>query len=407
MLLALKQKWLQNSLSDVAVVLSGIVCIIVGSVYFNSSSNIDAFRNVETFGTISVGSGSRKLGNSLQWFNVNRSEDLYYGDMIFANEQKEIEIDLLDGSSKMVVPEGSMIKITKSGGEFNIDISRGSVLIKSKKKKKVNLIDKRGRVRKLVLVKDSNVKVSTKKSNVTVEALVGRASISKIDSDAYVEVKKGKILLVAPKKTKVVSKIQLIETKTLDPLFETKLPFKEKYKNLKQIELSKSDSFKELIPVKIEGGAIDIRNLDLGAYYIRQPESESYDSFELREKTPLEIKIAEKEKYFQGDDLKITWNGRSELMYRVEIDGETPISKLVQGNEFNFSIQNSENINIQITEQRFNRSSAAAIAMNVSKDLDIGGIEESVVDGKNLRQLKLKNLRQLNYRVQIANNQNN
>ena len=130
------------------------------------------------------------------------------------------------------------------------------------------------------------------------------------------------------------------------------------------------------------------KNLEYGVYYIRQVDGESYDSFELKEIFPLKIKMVEKEKYYQGDKIKIAWNGRPELMYRVEVKSKTPVNKLVQGNLFEFSIQNTEEIEITITEQKFERSSTAKVSMSISKDLDIIGVQELDGAGVGIHQLQ-------------------
>ncbi|MBT4790891.1 MAG: hypothetical protein HON90_04920, partial [Halobacteriovoraceae bacterium] len=153
-------------------------------------------------------------------------------------------------------------------------------------------------------------------------------------------------------------------------------------------------------------GSINTKNLEYGVYYIRQVDGESYDSFELKEIFPLKIKMVEKEKYYQGDKIKIAWNGRPELMYRVEVKSKTPVNKLVQGNLFEFSIQNTEEIEITITEQKFERSSTAKVSMSISKDLDIIGVQELDGAGVGIHQLQLKNPRKVSFRVQVRNNLN-
>ena len=126
-------KRLHYSPFDLGIILVGLFCICIGFVYLNSSPNESGnFRDSERFGHIKNGGGSRKLGSSLQWFDVTKKSTLFYGDVIFANESKDIEIELFkDKDSKLTVPKNSMIKITKSNGEFNLDVSRGSVLILS------------------------------------------------------------------------------------------------------------------------------------------------------------------------------------------------------------------------------------------------------------------------------------
>jgi len=132
-------KRLHYSLFDILIILSGISCIVVGAMWFQKAGDTISFSiEQEQFGTISTGDGTRKLNNSLQWFQVSKSNDLFYGDVIFANENKDIEVELLDKQSKLVIPEDSMIKITKAGDDFNLDVSKGSILIKTKKTKKFN-----------------------------------------------------------------------------------------------------------------------------------------------------------------------------------------------------------------------------------------------------------------------------
>jgi hypothetical protein len=398
-------KRLQYSPFDILIILMGLGCIALGTHYFNNQPfESGEFRETETFGFISAGNGTRKVGNSLQWFDVDKKTELYYGDVIFANENKDIQIELLDKESSLTVPEDSMIRITKSGDEFNLDVSKGSVLIKTKSNKKINLRDKRGKIRKLVISKNSNVKISSKQSNVTVEALKGKASITKVNSNVKLEVKKGKILLVGPKISKVMNKAQIIQTKIVDPVFTDRVLLTKKYMNFKTMEISEKDDFKIKSNIPIVKGEIDIRQLAYGRYFLRESDKLGYDEFELKRLKPIELTIGEREKYYQGDDINISWNGRGELMYRVDIESEKPFSKLVQGNKFAYSVQDSGIYKIKITEQKFERTSnTQEIDLTVNKDLNILGFEDVKSSAETTRSIKLKNPRKVKYKIKVTN----
>lgn len=401
-------KRLQYSPFDISIIIVGLICITAGVHFFNNEPfQSGDFRETETFGYISEGAGTRKLGNSLQWFEVNKKTELFYGDVIFANEKKDIEIELLDKESLLTVPIDSMIKITKAGDEFNLDVSKGSVLIKTKKNKRINLRDKRGKVRRLTISRNSNVKISSKKSNVIVEAIKGKATITKKNSREKLEVKKGKILLVGPKVSKVMNKAQIVVSKEIDPIFDYKLKLTKKYSNLKKMEVSSKDDFKDIRTVKIENGQIDVRSFELGTYFIRETKKLGYDSFELKRTKPILLEVKTKEKYYQGDDLEIVWNGRSELMYRVDVEGPTNFTKLVQGNRYSYSIQDSGDYRIKITEQKFERkSNTYEVSLAVSKDLDILGFEDVVNNLDNNRVIKLKNPRKVMYQIKVVDQNN-
>jgi hypothetical protein len=398
-------KRLQYSPFDIFIIIVGLSCIVLGIHFFNNQPfESDDFREVETFGFISKGNGTRKLGNSLQWFDVNKKSELYYGDVIFANESRDIDIELLDKESVLTVPEDSMIRITKSGDEFNLDVSRGSVLIKTKKNKKINLRDKRGKVRKLVISKNSNVKISSKKSNVIVEALKGTASIAKKNSKIKLKIKKGKVLLVGPKVSKVMNKAQIIQSRVVDPVFNHKVLLTKKYIDLKTIQLSKKDNFKEKKVVPVVNGEIEIRNLDYGRYYVRESDKLGYDEFELKELKPIELRVKEEKKYYQGDDINISWSGRSELMYRVDVESEKPFSKLVQGNKYAYSVQDSGDYKIKITEQKFERvSNTHEVKIVINKDLNILGFDDVESETATSRSIKMKNPRKVKYRIKVTN----
>ena len=398
-------KRLQYSPFDILIILMGLGCIVLGTHYFNNQPfESGEFRETETFGFISSGNGTRKVGNSLQWFDVDKKTELYYGDVIFANESKDIQIELLDKESTLTVPEDSMIRITKSGDEFNLDVSKGSVLITTKSNKKINLRDKRGKIRKLVISKNSNVKISSKKSNVIVEALKGKASISKINSNVKLEVKKGKVLLVGPKVSKVMNKAQIIQTKVIDPVFSDRVLLTKNYMNFKTMELSEKDDFKVKRSISIVKGEIDIRQLSYGNYFLRESGKLGYDEFELKRLKSIELTVENKEKYYQGDEINISWTGRAELMYRVDIDSEKPFSKLVQGNNFAYSIQDSGSYKIKITEQKFERvSNTQELKLTVNKDLNILGFEEVKSKAATTRSIMLKNPRKVKYLIKVTN----
>lgn len=177
----------------------------------------------------------------------------------------------------------------------------------------------------------------------------------------------------------------------------------EKFKKVKVLELSNKEDFKKVSKIKITDGKFDVRHLPYGRYHIREPKKFEFDSFEVKEMLPITMKIVEKEEYFQGDSISISWNGRSELMYRIEIDGKNPINKLVQGNSYVYSVQNTENTKFKITEQKFERSAEKSINFTVSKDLDIIGLQEVEKNGKIYKVLKLRNPRKIKYGYKLVN----
>ena len=95
-------KRLHYSPFDYLIVLAGLFCILMGAYFFNSSFTDSKFRTGERFGTVNEGEGTRKLSNSLQWFEVNKNNPLYYGDVIFANNGKDIKISLLDQDLSLI-----------------------------------------------------------------------------------------------------------------------------------------------------------------------------------------------------------------------------------------------------------------------------------------------------------------
>ena len=229
---------------DLMIVLSGIIFITVGLYFFFFNEfTSDEFRDTEVFGSIVEGTGSRKLGNSLQWFDVDKKTELYYGDMIFANNSKDIVVSLLGGGSVLTIPIESMIKISKSENSLNLDVSRGSVLIKSKKKRNIRLRDKRGRTRTLTVSKGSRIKITSKKSNVFVEAVQGSADLASIKGNKVIKVDKGKSLLVGPKTVKVLMRKDILSNKIADPLFETKIRIRKGFAANKVFEISSTASF--------------------------------------------------------------------------------------------------------------------------------------------------------------------
>ena len=227
-------KRLHYSPFDFLIILSGIACILTGVYYFNlpeTQSGIN--KATELFGTIKDGAGTRKLNNSLQWFEIAKDNPLFYGDVIFANDDKDIEIELVDKESSLIVPEYSMIKITKAGDDFNLDVSRGSITIKTKGARRINLKDKRGKIRKITISKDSDIKISSRKSNVTVEAIKGQANLTSINKDNVeekIEIKKDKILVVGPKKAEIVNKENIVTLKLVDPLHVGWIPLSNRFK---------------------------------------------------------------------------------------------------------------------------------------------------------------------------------
>lgn len=402
-------KRLHYSLFDILIILSGISCIVVGAMWFQKAGDTISFSiEQEQFGTISTGDGTRKLNNSLQWFQVSKSNDLFYGDVIFANENKDIEVELLDKQSKLVIPEDSMIKITKAGDDFNLDVSKGSILIKTKKTKKFNLRDKRGKVRKISIAKDSDIKISTKKSNVTVEAIKGEAELIKVNPSIpkakpeKIKIVKDKILIVGRKKTEVMKKENIMGLKVIDPLFKALVPLTSKFKNLSYLEVSKSSSFEVSKKVPIKNALMDISKLGYGQYFVKASGEDKIDNFELTRIKPMRISFSKQDSYFIGDVLKIKWNARSDLNYKVEIlNDNNKSSKVIRGNGILYRIKNDDDIRIKVTQERLKRESKKILTYQVSELLSIENIEKVQVGRNVYRNLIMKNPRQITYRVQV------
>ncbi len=390
-------KRLEYSPVDITIALIGLVLITLGSYLFiGDSSKSNNFRLNEEFGVISKGKGSRKFGNSLQFFNVSEKEKLYYGDVVFANEENPIEIKIAsDLSSKLIIPKDSMVKIQKEGDEFNLDVSKGSIFFNSNRNRNIQVKYKRGRVQRLKVAKNSQVKISTKKSNLMVEAIKGQVSLQKPKAPP-VEVKKGKVLMVGPKESKVVSKLEILLVDEIDPVFLNQVKVNPKLTGIKSFEISTSEDFKNSVKLKSVGGMLNIGALSLGHFYIRFDQKSGYDEFDLKATKPLSLKVKGRDKYYQGDDLIIQWNGRPELMYRlnVTIAGKENYSKLVQGNKSLFSIQDKGKFVFSIEEQRFGRqSNTVSLDIDLNKDLDILAFSGKDDPFSTQRSISLKNPR--------------
>lgn len=399
-------KRLHYSPFDILVMLSGIICIILGTYFFVSPTDQSGqFRDFETFGIIKDGVGTRKLNNSLQWFEINKNYPLYYGDVIFANNSKDIEIELADKESSLVVPEDSMIKITKSGDEFDLNVSQGSIQFKTKGSKKINLRNKAGTIRTITISKDSNIKISTNKSNVVVEAVSGSAKLTRIDKASNkvedVAIEKNKILVVGRKNAEVMEKENIVSVKSIDPLFDNRLPIVNKYKNLASIEVSKSRKFEKIQKLLIDDRGIDISRLVYGKYFIRTDNSGKMDSFELENLKPMRINIEKRDSYFPGDKLRITWDGRKGLTYKLQILDEKPIEMMIQGNQYSYTIVDGDDIVFKISEPRFKRESNKILSFQISKLLEIIDIKEIQIGNKMYRNLFLKNPRAIEYNIKV------
>lgn len=400
-------KRLHYSPFDFLIIISGVLCIAYGAFLFNNTGHLsDQLRESERFGTIIDGQGTRKLNNSLQWFDVEKNNSLFYGDVIFANEDQPIEIGILNEESNLVVPKDSMIKITKLGDEFNLDVSKGSIVIKTKgtKKVKLNLKDKRGKIRKLTISKNSDIKISTRKSNVTVEAVKGEASLIKIDAkptEKPVEIKKDKIFVIGRKKAEILQKEDIVTVNSSDPLLESALPVSNKYKSAKFLEVSKNNKFTSAKKIPIVDGHLDISRFGYGLYYVRGNDKEKLDSFELGLKKPMRINISKKDSYYPGDKLKITWSGRKDLTYKITIDGSEKVEKVLKQNYYIYTVDSDNEIRIKVEDQRFKRESKKILSFQLSKLLEIVDIKEIQVKNNVFRNLILKNPRKINYRIKV------
>lgn len=399
-------KRLQYSPFDILIILSGITCIFLGIYFFNNStSQLGNFRESERFGTVKEGNGTRKLNNSLQWFELSQNNPLYYGDVIFANENKDIEIESMDKESTLVVPEDSMIKITKDGDEFNLDVSKGSILIKTKGVRRIRLRDKRGKVRKLTISKNSNIKISSRKSNVTVEAIKGEAELTRVNAKKVkeaVKIKKDKILVVGRKKAEIISRVNIMALKTADPLHVSQLPLTGKFKQTPSLEVSKSRKFTKSQFLTVREGKLNINNLGYGRYYVRGRDKTKMDSFELSNLKPMRVNISKQDSYFPGDVLTISWTGKPSLRYKVEVSGEEPVDKVVTGNKLGYRLANGDDILIKVTDLKFNRTTKKVLSFQISKLIEVVDIKEVQVKQKVYRNLLLKNPRKMNYRIKVS-----
>lgn len=400
-------KRLHYSPFDILIIISGIACIVLGAYFFqNSGSQLSLSGEKEQFGIVKDGSGTRKLKDSLQWYEVGIENQLFYGDVIFANESKDIEVELLDKESKLVIPEDSMIKITKSGEEFNLDVSKGSIVIKTKGTRRINLRDKRGKVRKINISKNSDIKISSRKSNVTVEALEGEAELLQVNEKTKkaepIKIKKDKVLVVSRKKAQVINRENIVSLKVADPVHTSAIPVSNKYKNASSLEVSRSSKFTKSRFLTVRNGFLNTRPLGFGQYYVRAKGGKKIDSFELANIKPMRINISKQSSYFPGDKLKISWTGRKDLTYKVEIpDGEETIVKTVVGNQLPFVIKDGSDIQIKVSEQRFKKVSRKVLSFQISKLIEIDDIKEVQVKRRVFRNLHLRNPRKINYQILV------
>ncbi len=400
-------KRLQYSPFDWLIILVGIFCILAGAYLFNNVSFMSSdFRETETFGYVSTGAGTRKLGNSLQWFDVDKKSELYYGDVIFANENKDIEIELKeDKDSKFIVPVDSMVKISRAGDEFNLDVSRGSVLINSNKKiSKINIKDKRGRVRKLDLSKGAKLKITSKKSNVVVEAISGKASLVDNTQKEKLEVGKGKLLLVGRKKSEVVNKINIIATKSYDPLFENKIRLMPKFKDISKVEISSSENFTQIKTYPVKNGLIDLDFLRYGKYFLRLEKEGDYDSFVVAEKIDISIDAQTKESYYSGEKLRVTWNSLPQLSYEVEVVTENDsVKKIINSNKIDYKVEKAGPVEFIVKDLKYGRMAKKEILLNVSNRFNIMGLKEASSLTDRNRVFELKNPNRLSYNIELLN----
>ena len=163
---------------------------------------------------------------------------------------------------------------------------------------------------------------------------------------------------------------------------------------------------------------IDIRKFAKGTYYLRVPKTLEYDSFELKEVKQFKISLKENDELYAGDKVSMSWNGRSELMYRVEVSSfvsssseddsdsvksrRVLVNKLVQGNGFRFPVKDNGDIDIKVTEQQFGREAFSSRGISLNKSIeDISIIKDPRSKGHNYI-VKLKNARKVKYNIRIT-----
>ena len=447
-------KRIQISPIDFLIVLVGLIFVGLGSYVLSLDIGIESLSNAEKFGVVSSGNGTRKFDSSLQFFDINQNADLYYGDVIFANEDKAIDI-AIDGDKDSIftVPKDSMVKITKDGDEFNLDVAKGSVLVKTKKIKRIKVKDKRGKVRRLQISKSSQVKISAKKSNVIIEAVKGKAKliannapplktvtqppkqarpttvsppregakdnsknleVKQIDAPEAkdladvknkLEVSSEKLLVVGPEEAKVIDKIKLLSQTSIDPLYANKMQLALEFRNLKEVEVGLDSEFKKTQKLPVENGYIDISALSQGIYFLRKDKKSGYNEFSLKNTSPIKLQMEEvREKYYEGDKISIRWNGRPELMYRVNIKGPKNLTKLVQGNDFSYELEEAGEFSFQLVEQKFNReSNIIKRTFNFSKTLDSVAFVGQDDVYSNDKAINVKNPKKVKYGIKLIN----
>lgn len=342
------------SLLDFSVILTSLGLILSGIYLYQFKGNtLLNLRNLVPIAKIETQEyeSSRKIPGTINWQKTNLGDQLFDGDTILTNETSSVLVKFDNGNELNIAPQ-TMVKITSEKGQYEVDLIKGSVKVKSQDSSKTKL--KYKDTGEEIVVNDQASFTSTSSGLITDQAGSNQDGIQNIIRSPSLNMK------IDPSQSKTFD-VELVKSHTgTIELRDTQGGV------LQRTPLSQQSSTNLNTPVP-------------GRYVVliknQQGETLGMTSVVVSNYSAPEILVPQvKSQYYRGEKIEYRWNGRDDLQYLVEWNQNNRLKKMiVKGNRIQLQLEKSGEYKIKVSvfKQKTKNFSAHEFNANVIDGLII------------------------------------
>jgi len=338
---------------DSAIMAMGVSLIAIGTYYYQvDMDSMLSSSSGNVVGRLIDGRGNQKRIGNLFWLPLNRDAQIWNGDKIFANQDEQINIELIKSKAVVNVPKKSLVVITENQNDLVLNLDRGQISISSGPKDVSFKIRSSTGLSKSIKVKPKSV-INLKKidDNTLLDVKEGKADLLLNQGQANISVGTNDLVRVSSSNLEKVKMNNLVKTANIDPLVEQNINLVSNKFEGETAEIYESLGSKPIKSEVIKNGEINIDDISPGSYFVKIANSQLLDRIQIKEYRPISVDVSHiKSDVLQGEKIDFKWDNPKG--HTVEVNITSPAGevfrKVTTSDQLAFYPQESGEHNISV-----------------------------------------------------------
>ncbi|EQC45682.1 hypothetical protein [Bacteriovorax sp. Seq25_V] len=347
-------KRLNLSHFDATIMLIGVSLITVGSYYYQTDfNNTLTSASGKIVGRLIEGKGNQKRVGNLFWLPLQNESKIWNGDKIFANQDQQINIELLKSKAIVNVPKESLVVITENQDDIVLNLDRGEISIASGEKDiQFKIQSNTGVSKSIKVAKKSVVNLKRVDSNTLLDVKQGKADlVLNTQEKDNITVQANDIVKVSSSNLEKIRMNNILKAKSIDPLIDNDLSLVSDKFDGQTVEIYQSLGDRPIATKVVKSDKIEMDDIGPGNYFVKVANSQILDRVQVKEYKPIQIDLKESsQQLLQGEKIDFKWSNPNSHTVEVTINSPSGdlFRKITTGNQLAFYPQESGAHNISV-----------------------------------------------------------